>query len=67
METNPASELTMGERFEQEKVIRALRDCQDKEQLRERAIDLFKSWMALRAMLRGQMFADLPKPPGGGQ
>jgi hypothetical protein len=57
----------MGERFEQEKVIRALRDCQDKEQLRERAIDLFKSWMALRAMLRGQMFADLPKPPGGGQ
>ena len=67
MEVNPALELTISERFEQERMIRALRDCQDKEQLRERAIDLLKSWIALRAMLRGQMLAGLPKPPGGGQ
>jgi hypothetical protein len=62
MEPNPAFELTMGERFQQESMIRVLQECKDPEVLRERAVYLLKAWMAARASARGFMFSTLPEP-----
>jgi len=62
LEPNPAFELTMAERFQQESMVRALQECRDPDALRNHAIDLLRAWVTARAALRGTMFQNLPEP-----
>ena len=54
--------LGLAERFAVESTVRTIDACEDLEQLKGLAKQLYQSWVTTRAMLRHQMFIALPPP-----